>query len=177
MRAVVVYESMFGNTHHVAEAIATGLSPTFDVTVVPVGGATPEVLEGADLLVVGGPTHAHGMSRERTRASAVETAADPDQHVTLDPDAPGEGLREWFETCGDLPPRAVAFDTRMDLPPLLSGRASHGIRRLLKHHGATIVADPMSFLVDFENVLEDGELERATAWARGLTLRVAELAR
>ena len=63
MRAVIVYESMYGNTHAVAEAIGRGLGPTFDTTVLPVGGATRPMVEGADLLVVGGPTHAHSMTR------------------------------------------------------------------------------------------------------------------
>ena len=63
MRAVVVYESMYGNTHLVADAIGAGLSTAFDVRVVPVSEARPVVLADADLVVVGGPTHVHGMSR------------------------------------------------------------------------------------------------------------------
>lgn len=53
MRAVVVYESMFGNTRLVAEAIGRGLGPPDDVAVVPVGRATPELVADADLVVVG----------------------------------------------------------------------------------------------------------------------------
>jgi len=56
MRAIVVYESMYGNTHLVAGAIGAGLSTLFDVSVVPVAQADPAVLAGADLVVVGGPT-------------------------------------------------------------------------------------------------------------------------
>jgi flavodoxin len=66
MRAVVVYESMYGNTHLVAGAIGAGLGTVFDVCVVPVSEASAAVLDGADLVVVGGPTHAHGMSRSLT---------------------------------------------------------------------------------------------------------------
>ena len=54
MRAVVVYESMYGNTHVVADAIGAGLKTAFDVSVVPVSQASPAVLADADLLVVGG---------------------------------------------------------------------------------------------------------------------------
>ena len=75
MRAVVVYESMYGNTHHVAEAIGTGLSEGYDVAVVPVSEADPAVLNGADLVVVGGPTHLHGMSRPSSRKGAATAAA------------------------------------------------------------------------------------------------------
>jgi len=74
MRAVVVYESMYGNTHLIADAIGAGLRSAFDVTVVPVAEAGPAVLAGADLVVVGGPTHIHGMSRASTRKAAVEAA-------------------------------------------------------------------------------------------------------
>jgi flavodoxin len=59
MRALVVYESMYGNTHAVAVSIAAGLSTTHDVTLVPVTRATPELVAAADLLVAGGPTHLH----------------------------------------------------------------------------------------------------------------------
>jgi len=67
MRAVVVYESMYGNTHQVADAIGRGLATIGDVVVVPVADAGPALVERADLLVVGGPTHIRGMSRASTR--------------------------------------------------------------------------------------------------------------
>ena len=63
MRAVVVYESMYGNTRVVAEAIGAGLGEEHDVVVVPAGEADESVVDGAQLLVVGGPTHAHSMTR------------------------------------------------------------------------------------------------------------------
>lgn len=167
MRAVVVYESMFGNTHVVADHIATGLAATHEVSVVPVHDATPELLNGVDLLIVGGPTHMHGMTSEKSRAMAVETAAKPDSDVALDPDAEGEGLRDWFDDLPELRDvRAVAFDTRIgSVAPIMSGRASKGISRRLRHHGMDLVGEPESFLVDAENHLIEGEAERATAWA------------
>ena len=78
IRAVVVYESMYGNTRAVAEAIGEGLRGAWDVTVVPVGRAGPEVLDGAALVVVGGPTHVHGMTRPRSRAMAAQVSRRPD---------------------------------------------------------------------------------------------------
>ena len=70
MRAVIVYESMFGSTKKVAEAIAGGLADGAEVSVVPVTSAGAHTLDGADLVVVGGPTHTHGMSRPSTRKVA-----------------------------------------------------------------------------------------------------------
>jgi flavodoxin len=57
MRAVIVYESMFGNTHAIADAIGKGLEPMLEVVVVPLAEAGRERLGDADLIVVGGPTH------------------------------------------------------------------------------------------------------------------------
>jgi hypothetical protein len=111
MRAVVVYESMYGNTHEIADAIGAGLETSFDVTVVPVAEAGPAMLADAGLVVVGGPTHVHGMSRAATRRAAGEAAAKPDSDVTLEPGALGLGLREWFGSLGRYPVKAAAFDT------------------------------------------------------------------
>src|SRR4051794_6464260 len=98
MHAVVVYESMYGNTHTIAEAIGEGLRVMGEVAVVPVDRATAELTEDADMIVVGGPTHAHGMSRPSTRTAAVKQSAKPGQvPLQMDPDAGGSGLRDWFE--------------------------------------------------------------------------------
>jgi hypothetical protein len=169
VRTVVIYESMFGNTHIVADHIAEGLLEHGDVEVVTVGEATPEVISGADLVVVGGPTHVHGLSRDSTRADAVHQAEDPDNDLHLDPDAEGEGLREWFESLTKVDGvRAAAFDTRVDMSPLVTGRASKGIAKRLRHHGFQLVADPESFLVDKETHLVAGEEDRAQAWGAQL---------
>jgi len=167
MKTVVVYESMYGNTHQVAECIAEVARTRGDVVLVPVSGATSEVLKDADVLIVGGPTHAHGMTSSATRRGALADA--PKKHIDLDPDAEGPGLRDWFE---DLPmctaSRAVAFDTRFAGPPALTGRASKGIGNRLRHHGFELLAAPESFLVDKQNHLVDGEVERARRWASEL---------
>lgn len=157
MRALVVYESMFGNTHLIAEHIAAGLAPMGEVSVVPVGEAGPELVKGADLLVVGGPTHAHGMTRASSRASAVDMAADADRDLHLDEDAEGPGLRDWFEGLGSLDTRAAAFDTRVKGPALLTGQASKGIAKRLRQAGCSLVAEPESFLVTKANHLVDDE--------------------
>src|SRR5690348_2433831 len=111
MKAVVVYESMYGNTHLVADAIAEGLrtGPEDDVSVVPVEAADGAALAEADLVVVGGPTHAHGMTWPSTRKAAAEAAEKPGSGLEMEPDAEGEGLREWFDAVDGLTGRAAAF--------------------------------------------------------------------
>jgi hypothetical protein len=172
MRALVIYESMYGNTHVVADHIATGMRDSMpDVEVVPLDDATAAVVAGADVLVVGGPTHMHGMTSERSRQTAVEAVAKQDD-VELDENAPGPGLRDWFD---ELEGAGIfaAFDTRIDAPALLTGRASHGIAHRLRRHGYREVLPPESFLVDKHNHLLDGEPERAEGWGRQLAARVA----
>ena len=170
MRVVVVYESMHGSTEKVARAVADELRGRHEVTLVGVDDVDAGRLPAADLLVVGGPTHAHGMSRERSRKSAQ----DHDEAVPLT--GTSVGVRELLD---DLPVvhglRAAAFDTRIDKPELLTGAASHGIAKRLRQHGYDIVAEPESFLVHVaggNEALVDGELSRAATWAAELERRV-----
>lgn len=176
MRAVVVYESMYGNTRLIAHAIAKGMARTSDVEVdvVPVGQAGPELLEGAGLVVVGGPTHVHGMSRPATRKQAEAVAAKDGNGLRLEPDAQKLGVREWLTSISRIEAGAAAFDTRLDGPPLFTGRASKQINAMLRRRGCTIVTAPESFLVTGDNQLCPDEQERATIW--GQSLIAAQLA-
>jgi flavodoxin len=171
MRAVIVYESMFGSTKKVAEAIADGLAECAGVSVVPVASADARILDGADLVVVGGPTHTHGMSRPGTRKMAGKRAGKPGSDVELVPGAvSGQGVRQWLASLGRLEAAGAAFDTRLQGLPAFTGRASKPIRRHLARHGARIAAPPESFLVEgLTGGLAEGELERARAWAERLT--------
>jgi hypothetical protein len=163
MKALVVFESMFGNTQLIASAIAEGLAPRMQVDLVEVGGA-PAALDGdLDLLVVGGPTHAFGMSRPGTRQSAAEQA----KHGLV---SAGTGLREWL---GALPKdsshlAAATFDTRI-AKPHLPGSAAAAAGKRLRRLGFRVVVPPASFSVDgTTGPLLDGELERARGWGEAL---------
>jgi len=164
MRALVVYESMYGNTHAVATNIAAGLSATYEVTLVPVTRASRELVAAADLLVVGGPTHMHGMSSASSRRMAAETAGKPGSALSMDPDADGPGVRGWLGGIGAGRGLAAAFDTRLTGIPALTGRASRGIAAQLKRHGYRLAAAPESFLVSKQSALLDGEAARARSW-------------
>jgi len=172
MRAVVIYESMYGNTHTIADAIGRGLGPEHEVSVVPVADATPELLDGADLVVAGAPTHIHGMSRARSRQAAVEAAHKDGSGLTLEPHAQGPGLRDWFGTVGRVRGCGVAFDTRLNGPATFTGRASKAIAKLLDRHGLTEIAPAQSFLVTKDNRLQPGEEDRAEQWGRELAARL-----
>ncbi len=155
MRTLVLYDSKFGNTARLAQAIAGGLGARR----LCADEATPFDLESADVLLVGGPTQAHGVSPALRR---------------LLEELPANALDGV---------RAAAFDTRLDGPRVLTGAASKGLTRRLKSRGASILAPGESFLVSHsEGPIADGELDRAVAWGRGVAAaaradRVAPAAR
>lgn len=175
-RAVIVYESMFGSTRQVAEAVADGLRESATVAVLRVKDA-PETFPEADLLLVGAPTHVHGLSRPSTRVEAGKWGDDPDRPLVLEPDAEGIGVREWLETCGEPPARFAAFDTRADMTELFTGSAAAAIDKRLRRLGSQRLAPRHSFLVDKDSALVAGQLDDARAWGRelGAALRPAAL--
>jgi Flavodoxin len=174
MRALVVYESMYGNTHEIARNIADGLRSNYEVTLVPVAEATADLVAGADLVVAGAPTHMHGLPSVATRRMAARAAAKDGGALRLDPAADDPGLPEWLNDLSHRDGLAAAFDTRIKGVPVITGRASHAIARLLKRHGYRLVAAPESFLVSWETTLLDGEADRARRW--GMTLGTASKA-
>jgi hypothetical protein len=168
MRALVVYESMFGNTREIAGAVADGLRARLAVDLVEVGAAPAVLPDDVALLVVGGPTHAHGMSKPESRADSAKRAGD--RLVSR-----GIGVREWLESLhgGSSRVAAAAFDTRIKGPELLWGSASKGAAKRLKALGFRVIAGPESFLVEgptgpvFDRLV-DGEVERARRWGERL---------
>jgi hypothetical protein len=169
VRAVIVYESMFGSTRVIAEAIAEGFGVEADVRMFGVADADPKVIEDVDLLVVGGPTQAWGMSWPSTRRGARLHVNKPGSGLALEPGADtGPGVREWLATVGQVHSLAAAFDTRIKSPVLLTGRASKGISRELVRHGLSVVVPPESFFVDKKSHLLAGESDRARGWGKQL---------
>jgi hypothetical protein len=175
MRALVIHESLFGNTRAIAEAIAEGLAdarPDLTVRCLPAAAAVgpPAVpLDDVDLLVVGCPTHAWGMSSLRSRTAQIAKDRQQAPERRHDPDAEGAGVRELLArmSADRTAPRAAAFDTR--LASRFSGGAARRLARALHRAGAVVVGRPMGFVVTgMTGPLRDGELDRARAWGREL---------
>ncbi len=172
MNALIVYESMFGNTRAIAEAIAEGMRALADVKVVGVADADARTVGDADLVVVGGPTHARSMSRPSTRKGASGYVEKPGSDLVLEPGADtGPGVREWLAALGPVHADGAVFDTRSRGPSALTGRASRGIGRRLSKVGFRVVTRPQSFLVT-KNHLVAGETDRACAWGSRLATMV-----
>ncbi len=150
MKSLVVYDSEFGNTEQVARAIAAVLREAGPSDVRSLSDATsfaPDI----ELLIVGGPTHAHGID------AAFKTFLE-----TL-PDTWVNGIE------------VATFDTRYRMPELVTGSAAHAIAKRLTRKGAHLLDAPKSFFVEHkEGPLVDGELERAAAWAGDLVASVAK---
>ncbi|MFF5290352.1 flavodoxin family protein [Paractinoplanes globisporus] len=157
MKALIVYESMFGNTAEIARAVADGLAGTYEVTLAD--AASDPSPDGVDLLVVGGPTHAFGMSRPSSRAEAAKQGS---AHT-------GGGLREYLDASPALRGVAAAtFDTRIDTR-YPTGSAARKAQRRLRKLGCRLVAPAESFRVTgTEGPLLDGETDRARKWATTL---------
>jgi hypothetical protein len=172
MRALVVYESMFGNTRDIALAIAEGISLRMEVRTIEVAEAPVVIPSDVVLLVVGTPTHVHGMTTPKSRADSAGRAGD--RLVSR-----GTGVREWLDTVRPVavPVPAVAFDTRLKGPELLWGSAAKATAKLLRELGFRLVQRPRSFLVAgpsgpvFERLV-DGELDRAREWGASLVATI-----
>jgi hypothetical protein len=165
-RALVVYESVFGDARTIAHAIADGLSASIPTDVLAAAEAPAEIGPDVGLLVVGGPNHAFGMPRPSTRAGAVK-------QYGADIADTGTGLHEWLEAVrmpsSGIP--AAAFDTRGSGHPILT-KMDHAARtedKLLGKLGAKIVTPAEHYFVaDAKGPLVDGEEERARRWGRTL---------
>lgn len=166
-RALVIYESMFGNTKSVAEGVAEGCgSARFPTSLVEVSLALTRIPDDVTLVIVGGPTHAFGLTRPRTRQDAARQA---DGRLV----SSGEGLREWLGGL-DRPSAGVwaaAFDTRID-KPRVPGSAARGAERRLRRLGFGVLAPAESFYVTGTKgpLLED-ERARAGRWGEAIALK------
>jgi hypothetical protein len=148
MKSIVVYATRTGITKSIALLVGEALRQNGDVEVHGVDDA-PTRFDDVDLLVVGGPTEAHGVT-EPVKAFFARIGPD--------------GLRG---------KATAAFDTRVNWPRILSGSAATGIARALHAAGAHLVMPAESFIVDIKPQLLPGELERAAVWARALAAKSA----
>lgn len=156
MKALVVFESFFGNTEKIARAVAEGLAAHCEVTVLRVADARPEQFKTFDLVVIGSPTRGFQPS-DGTKALLKALPSGALQGV-----------------------KVAAFDTRMDVKEVnnafltfmerIFGYAAEPIGKALVKAGGTLVGKPQGYFVHgSEGPLWDGEIERAAAWGHDLS--------
>jgi flavodoxin len=149
MNTLIIYDSTFGNTAQLAQAMAERLGEHGTMRIALADEAGLSEMEEIDLLIVGGPTQRHGVS------PAIRDLLERLPRRTLR----GAG--------------AAAFDTRYHMAAWKSGSAAHRIASKLKRTGASLLVEPESFFVaEREGPLEEGELERAARWAEGVFERL-----
>lgn len=145
MRALVVYDSVYGNTEKIAQAIASVLGERMAVDLAKVGQDEPVAWSGFELVVIGGPIH-------RVSLSAAMKAALKEM--------PGKALRG---------ASMAVFETCYRDPRWQRGAASRKLARKARKHGGRLVVPPESFfVVGREGPLEEGEEERARQWAHAI---------
>lgn len=164
MKAVVVYESLWGNTAAIAHAIAGGIGP--GTRVLSTAEATPAVIAGVDLLVAGAPVLGFKLSTDAMRESIRTNPGKAPQPADLS----HPPMRAWLEALAAGQGRAAAFDTRVRGP---FGKAAPAIMEGLERAGYRPVADPVGFtVVGRYGPLKEGELERARRFGAELAGRV-----
>src|SRR5487761_2446820 len=99
MRALVIYESMFGNTRRVAEAIADGLACVAEVRLIRADRMTRSDLDGTVLVVIAAPPHVWSLPRAKTRQGSPDYVAKSGGDLVLEPGAASSpGVREWLSS-------------------------------------------------------------------------------
>ena len=157
MKAVVVYESLWGNTGQVAKAVADGIGP--EAMALSTAEVTPEAAAEADLLVAGAPLQAFSLPTARIRESITDGMGPK-------PDLTAPTLRSWLERLPAGHGHYAAFDTKIRWSP---GSAASVIDEELTRAGFKAIARSQHFVVAGKfGPLKDGEVERARAWGREL---------
>jgi flavodoxin len=160
MKALVVYESLWGNTAAVAAAIAEGLGP--EARALSTADAVGPELADVDLIVAGAPVLAFKLPSEKIRESLRTTP--PGAPAPADLSHPS--MNAWLEALPAGHGRAAAFDTQVRGP---FGSAAPAIDKALQNAGYQSIAKPVGFIVKGKfGPLRDGELERARAWGEEL---------
>lgn len=169
MNAVVVYESLWGNTAAVAGAIAEGIGE--GARALSTAEATAEVVAAAGLLVAGSPVLGFKLPTEKMREGALKN---PGGRPPRPADLSHPSMRAWLETVPRRDGWAAAFDTQVRGP---FGKAAPAIAEALEGLGCRRAANPEGFVVAGKfGPLRDGELERARLWGARLAATVATAA-
>ena len=148
MNTLIIYDSEFGNTAHVAQRIGQVLEPYGSVQILPASDISKLEAQGIDLLLIGGPTQRHGMS------PALQTLLEKLPANSL------QGIA------------TATFDTRYQSSTLVTGSAAAKSAKMLHKLGAHLLVPAKSFfVVEREGPLAEDELEAATHWTLSLLER------
>jgi hypothetical protein len=167
VKAVVVYESLWGNTAAIAKAIAEGIGD--GAQALSTTEATPAALSATDLIVAGAPVFAFHMSSDRTRG---DIAAHPEPGAPM-PDLSHPSLQSWLDALAPGTAPCAAFDTEVRGP---FGKAAPTIAKALQAKGYHLLEPGEGFVVSGKyGPLRAGELQRANHWGERLRGQVEQV--
>jgi len=165
MKAVVVYESHWGNTSAIAKAVAEGIGP--GTLVMATDEADLSAISGVDLLVAGAPVLGFSLPTDRMEAAVAASATT----APTPPDTSHPSLRSWLSELPRGHGQGAAFETRVRWSP---GGATGGIERGLERAGYPTTGTPGKFIVTGRyGPLRAGELDLARRWGAALAARVS----
>lgn len=165
MHAVVVYESVWGNTAAIARAIAEGIGP--ETRTLSTKEAGPADVGDADLLVVGSPLLGFSVPSDGMIQSIRQNPGKPPGET----DTSQPSMRSWLDAVPSGTSAVATFETRIWWSP---GSAAKGIAKSLAAKGYRPVGDAEKFVVTGRyGPLKDGEIERARAWGAGIAKAVS----
>lgn len=160
MKAIVVYESHWGNTAAIARAIAAGIGA--EAQALSTADAAGTVLDGIDLIVAGAPLLGFALPTDAMLKNlATNAGKDP-----TPPDLTHPSMRSWLAALPAGHGRSAAFETRIWWSP---GSSAKAILQRLEALGYPPLAKPQRYVVQGKyGPLRAGEIERATAWGAEL---------
>ncbi|MFL5774803.1 MAG: flavodoxin [Chloroflexota bacterium] len=162
MKAVVVYESLFGNTAAIARAIAEGIGP--GARAVTTDEATEVVVSDADVVIAGAPVIAFGLASEKT----LQGIGKDEQAAPTPPDVAHPSMKSWLERLPTGRAQSAAFETRLWWSPR---GATGAIEKGLRGAGYVSIGKPGKFVVEGKyGPLREGELDRARRWGHELAV-------
>ena len=167
MKAVVVYESLWGNTAAIARAIAEGIGP--GALALSTAEAVGAAIADADLIVAGAPLLGFNLPDEKM----LESIRNNPFRVPTPPNLSHPSVRTWLAELPHGHGRSAAFETRFWWSP---GGATGAILRGLEEAGYIPLVKGQRFMVTGKyGPLRSGELERARQWGTELALMINQL--
>ena len=153
MDNLIIYDSVFGNTRQIAEIFKEAIDSQGDTECLQVKDVDLEQLQNLKILIVGSPT------RKFSPTGAIKKFLKK---------IPADKLADV---------KVAAFDTRISPDEIGSGflsflvkifgYAAKPIARKLEKKGGELAVEPEGFIVTgTKGPLRDGEIKRATSWAR-----------
>jgi flavodoxin len=147
MKALVIYDSLYGNTEKIAQAIGGAMGA--EAKVVSIKQVSAADIAPYSYVIIGSPTQGGRMTH------AMKTFLD---------NLPAEALKG---------KRFAAFDTRVKGWAKIFGWAAPRIEKAIREKGGNTTAQPQGFFVkNTKGPLVDGELERAATWAKAIVAGV-----